>query len=108
LSPAHALSTSLNLDFAHLITLVHLAPTPLKSHSKKIIVKYVTPLKENQIHSLNNYTINTHVSSWTKQVIVPLNWAKTHCKNSHSFLTMPLVLSFESLQPPQTSNEKTL
>jgi hypothetical protein len=65
------------------------------------------PLKKNQIHFLNNHIINTHVNSWTKQVIVPLNWAKLHCKNSHSFSTTPLVISFESLQPPQTSNEKT-
>jgi len=55
---------------------------------------------KNQIHSLKNHTINTHVSSRTKQVIVPFNWAKTHCKSSHSFLTTPLVLNFESLQPP--------
>jgi hypothetical protein len=96
------------MDFAHLITLVHHAPTPLKSHYKKIIVKYVIPFFKNQIHSLNKCAINTHFSSWTKQVIFPFNWAKTHCKNNHSFLTMPLVLNFESLQPPQTSNEKKL
>jgi hypothetical protein len=105
LSLAHALSTSPNLDFARLITFVHPAPTPLKSHSKKIVVKYVTPLKKNQIHSLNNCTINTHVNSWTKQVIVPFNWEKTYCINSHSFITTPLVLN---LQPPQTSNEKNI
>jgi hypothetical protein len=82
LFPIHALSTSPNLDFAHFITLVHLAPTLFKSHSKKIAIKYVTPLKKIKNHSLNKCTINTHVNSWTKQVIIPLNWAKTHCKNS--------------------------
>jgi hypothetical protein len=97
LSPTHAISTSWNLDFARLITLVHPTPTPFKSHSKKLVVKYVTPFFLNQIHSLKNCSINTHVSSWTKQVIIPLSWVKIHCKNSHSFLTMPLVLNFESM-----------